>query len=45
MLERINMRRRYAHFSDLVAAASARELGYFIVSAEYTKGFSIRLKK
>lgn len=38
------MRRRYSHFSDLVAAASARELGYLILSAEYTKGFSRGLK-
>ncbi|WP_139903865.1 hypothetical protein [Clostridium thermarum] len=38
------MKRRYSHFSDLVAAASARELGYLILSAEYTKAFSHGLK-
>jgi hypothetical protein len=38
------MRRRYSHFSDLVAAAAGRELGFLILSAEYTKGFSHGLK-
>ena len=45
MFNRITMRRKYAHFSDLVAAAATRELGFLILSAEYTKGFSMRLKK
>jgi NAD(P)H-dependent FMN reductase len=39
------MRRKYSHFADLVSAAAARELGFLILSAEYTKGFSTRLKK
>lgn len=44
MLERMDLNRKYANFSDLVAAASARELGYMIINAEYTKAFSLRLK-
>lgn len=43
-MNRITMRRKYSHFTDLVAAAAARELSFLILSAEYTKGFSLRLK-
>ncbi|NLP27453.1 MAG: hypothetical protein GX370_01525 [Clostridia bacterium] len=45
MLERMDLNRRYSNFSELVAAASARELGFMIINAEYTRAFSVRLKK
>lgn len=39
----LGMRRRYAHFSDLITASAARELGLLVLSADYTRAFSIRL--
>jgi len=45
MLERVDLNKKYANFSELIAAASARELGFMIINAEYTKAFNIRLKK
>ncbi|SCN25739.1 hypothetical protein N3C_2462 [Clostridium sp. N3C] len=45
MLERMDLNKKYANFSDLIAAASARELGFMIISAEYTRAFSLKLKK
>lgn len=45
MLERIDLKKKYTNFSELIAAAAARELGFMIINAEYTRAFSIRLKQ
>ncbi|MDP4089000.1 MAG: hypothetical protein Q8930_06975 [Bacillota bacterium] len=41
---RLGMRRKYSHFFDLTGAAAARELGMMVLSAEYTRAFSLRLR-
>lgn len=41
---RLGMSKKYGNFSDLVAASASRELSTLVMNAEYTRGFSIKLR-